>query len=78
MPPLIKRRNEMSFKTFMGDERELVITNVHTIKEEDGLLTFFPPNHEKCVIYVNGKVLIMSDTPTIDIRCTVGGMTILR
>lgn len=67
----------MTFKTHVANERELIITNVHTIKEEDGMLTLFPPNHEKCVIYVNGDNLMYSDAPTLDIRCTVGDMTIL-
>jgi len=68
----------MTFKTYMLNNREVMIKNVQSIREDNGILTFYPQDKQKLSIAVDGCTLINSDRSTIDIRCTVGPMMILR
>ena len=66
----------MTYKTHTVNNRELAFGNVELIKEEDGMLLFYPPHNEQCGVFVDGVLIMKSDKPSIDIRCTVGGMKI--
>ena len=68
----------MTFKTHTLNNRELAIGGVRVIREEDGMLIFYPYNNEQCAIFVDGVIVMRSDKPSIDIRCVAGDMKIMQ